>query len=76
MDCGVSLPSGRLQILSVSPKGLLGRGRGQEALRIQQVLVSGLLSGLGAEWILTGIGKDRPVLDWLMVVSVKGNRPG
>lgn len=72
----MSLPSGRLQILFVSPKGLLGRGRGQAALRFQQVLVLGLLSGLGAEWILTGIGKGSPVLDWLMVVSVKGNRPG
>lgn len=54
----------------------MGRGRRLEALRFCLVLVSGLLSGFYAEWILTGVGKGGQVLDWLVVVSVKGNHRG
>lgn len=55
----------------MSPKGLLGRGRRPEALRFCLVLVSGLLSGFYAEWILTGVGKGGQVLDWPVVVSAR-----
>lgn len=64
MDCGVSLPSAGLQTLSVSPKWLLGRGRGPGALRFHLVLVSGLLLGFYAEWILSSGRVGRSWIGW------------
>lgn len=57
------------------PQGAAGKEQRTGALRSCPVLVSGLLSGFDAEWILTEVGEGRQVLDQL-AVPVKGNCRG